>query len=458
MVHGTPGQLRRGIIIAVTLICAQAPLQAQTLDTAQAPQGTAAHAAAPAPTRAPAKPRRTRFHVGLPRSADFEVFSLSNPNRVIIEVAEVKLRLPAQPKGGPVGLVKSFRAGLSAADRTRIVINVTEPVIVSSARIAKAKDGRSQLLVVEIEPFGPVTASIPEAGAQPQPPPQPAPQRTDSTERKPIPPPPFALGAVGLQPPSPRPAVHPEVLAERAFKPVIVIDPGHGGHDSGAIKNGAVEKDIVLAFSRILAKKLRATGRFKVLLTRDEDVFVPLGDRVSFAERNSANLFIAVHCDYADTGPRASGATIYSLRDSVANSLRRSTKGTLADRVLSRDEMQAVRAASVDRGDVDAVQAILSDLVGREVDATRDRTNVFARSVIEKMGTSTTMRQDPDKQASFRVLKTAQFPSVLIELAYVTNKQDARNLQSAAWRDKVSDSIMTAIENYFANQLAQLPM
>ena len=83
---------------------------------------------------------------------------------------------------------------------------------------------------------------------------------------------------------------------------------------------------------------------------------------------------------------------------------------------------------------------------------------MFARTVIDTMGASTTMRNKPDQQASFRVLKTAQFPSVLIELAYVTNKQDAANLQSEAWRDKVTDSIMTAIDNYFSNQVAQLPM
>ena len=109
-------------------------------------------------------------------------------------------------------------------------------------------------------------------------------------------------------------------------------------------------------------------------------------------------------------------------------------------------------------GDIDAVKAILSDLADREVDSTRDRTSVFARSIIETMGASTTMRNDPDQQASFRVLKTAQFPSVLIELAYVTNKQDAMNLKSDVWRDKVSDSIMTTVDNYFSNQLAQLPM
>jgi N-acetylmuramoyl-L-alanine amidase len=448
MVHDTPRLLRCGLHLAVTLICAGTTAQAQTLATAQPPQAIA-NAIASESTE-PAAPRRTRFYVGLSKAADYEVFALGNPNRIIIEVDEVKVRLPNQPKGKAVGLVKSFRAGLSAADQTRIVINVTEPAIVLGSHIVKNKDGHGQQLVVEIEPFTPTaTASLPET----------LPPRANvakaAADRSAIPPPPFSLGASGLQPPSPRPAVSPVVLAEKAFKPVIVIDPGHGGHDSGAIKNGAVEKEIVLAFGKILAKKLEATGRFKVLLTRDEDVFVSLGERVDFAEKNNANLFIAVHCDYADTGGKANGATIYSLRDSTANALRRRTKGSLAGSVLSNEEVEAVREAS---GNVNAVKAILADLADREVDATQDRTSVFARTVIENMGASTNMRSDPDKQAGFRVLKTAQFPSILIELAYVTNKQDAANLKSDAWRDKVSNSIMTAIDNYFSNKLAQLPM
>jgi N-acetylmuramoyl-L-alanine amidase len=445
MVHGLPWQFSRGFLIVLALFCAHAPLRAQTLAAASPSQEGAR--APSAGGKLLGNQQLTRFLVGLPKSTEFEVFSLRNPNRVVVELAEVKLGLPQQPKGEPVGLIKSFRAGVSAAKRSRIIIYVTEPVIVASAKIGKSKDGRHHQLTVEIVPFGPVTGSIAALIDRVA--------KADSVDSKPIPPPMFSLGAVGLQPPLPRPAVPPQVSAEKAFKPVIVIDPGHGGHDSGAMKNGAVEKDIVLAFGKILADKLRATGRFKVLMTRDEDVFVPLADRVSFGERHKANLFIAVHCDYADTGSKASGATIYSLRDSVANSLRRSAKGDLASNLLSNDEVEAVKQAS---GNVDTVQAILADLAGREVDVTKDRTSFFARSVIETMGASTTMRQDPDKQASFRVLKTAQFPSVLIELAYVTNKQDAKNLQSDAWRDKVSDSIMTAVDNYFANQLAQLPL
>ena len=434
MVHGSR-PIGRGIILALSLTCAQAPLRAETLATAPDAKESTRMAA---PGNLQGNHQRTRFLIGLPKVAKFEVFSLNG--KVVIEVEETKLRLPAQPTAAPIGLIKSFRAGESGVGKTRVILEATEAIIVSGSRIEKTPDGKSQQLVVEIVPFGPVaTASID------------APARKTSTME----PPPFALGGAGLQPPLPRPAVAPAVLAEKSFKPIIVIDPGHGGHDSGAEKNGAVEKDIVLAFGKILAAKLKATGRFKVLMTRDTDVFIPLSDRVSFAEQNKANLFIAIHCDYADTGSVANGATIYSLRESLADSLRRSTKGEISGNLLSQAEAAIVKEAS---DDVDAVKGILSDLAGREVDVTHDRTSVFARSVIEGMGASTALRNEPDQTAGFRVLKTAQFPSVLIELAYVTNKQDAENLQSDAWRDKVSDSIMTAIDKYFSSQMAQLPM
>ncbi len=335
MVHRLLRLTGRGLLFALCLTCAHAPLWAQSR---AAPP--AAQAIAPASPAAAggliSNVKRTRFLIGLPKSTEFAVFSLNNPNRVIVEISETKLRLPEQPKNGPVGLIKSFRAGQSAANRSRIIINVTEPVIVASAKIEKGGNGHHQQLIVEIAPFG-RPAPVPAAAPAPTPPPTTpaafataslgdmvaaaAKSLTGTSDSNSISPPMYALGAGSLQPPTPRPAVSPEVLAERAFKPVIVIDPGHGGHDSGAEKNGAVEKDIVLAFGKILAEKLKATGRFKVLMTRDEDVFVPLGERVEFAERHKANLFIAVHCDYADTGSKANGATIYSLREFDGRSL-----------------------------------------------------------------------------------------------------------------------------------------
>jgi N-acetylmuramoyl-L-alanine amidase len=190
-------------------------------------------------------------------------------------------------------------------------------------------------------------------------------------------------------------------------------------------------------------------------MTRSDDTFIPLDERTAYAERNRANLFIAIHADYSDGGSRARGATIYSLRDGVAKSLERSAKGSAARTVLTDDEIDTVKSAS---GDVNAVKSILADLAERDVELTHERTGMFAKTIIENMGESTPLRTEPEQQAAFRVLKTAQFPSVLIELAYVTNRQDAQNLNSDEWREKVAQSIVTAIDNYFSHEISRMPM
>ncbi len=379
----------------------------------------------------------TRFLIGLPKRVEFRVFSLSHPNRVIVDISETALRLPPQPEENiAVGLVRSFHAGRSGPGKSRVVIEVIRPVVVEGASIVASEDGKGHRLALDIMPVA----------------------HADTAAKKPLPTVGLSsLGAFDVQPPLPRPALRPDQLAARSFKPIIVIDPGHGGDDSGAMKNGVVEKSVVLAFSLMLRDKLEQTGRYKVLMTRDTDVFVPLDKRVSYAEGHKANLFIAVHADYASGNSKARGATIYSLRENVANALQRSAKGEVSSVVLTKDEVESMKQASLGT-DISTVKSILADLAGREVDATQERTSIFTRSVIEYMGTSTEMRAKPDQQAAFRVLKTAQFPSVLIELAYVTNKKDAALLSSDAWRDKVSDSIMTAVENYFGNQIARLPM
>jgi N-acetylmuramoyl-L-alanine amidase len=378
--------------------------------------------------------RRTRFVIGLEKSAEFHVFALTSPNRVIVELPDVKMQLPVHGGDAPVGLVRSFRGGLSAPGKSRIVIDVTAPVVVEGASIEKAKDGRSHRLVLDIVPVDALTKSA--EGTR-------RPLKTSAS----------ALGAIGVQPPLPKAAQRPDRKAANEYKPLIVIDPGHGGQDSGAIKWGTVEKDVVLAFSKALREKLLATGRYKVMMTRDDDTFVDLDARREIAERNNAALFIAVHADYAGSGAR--GATIYSLKENVANDLKRSAKGEVTENVLSAKELTAMRKSE---SDVSAVQGILADLAQREVNTTKERTSVFSRSVIDYMGATTNMQNNPDRSAAFRVLKTAKVPAVLIELAYVSNQQDAKNLKSDEWRNKVSGSIMTAIENYFSNQIARLPM
>jgi N-acetylmuramoyl-L-alanine amidase len=422
------GRWRRALLralLAVLPIALAATCEAQQVAAAGA---DAEEAAASKPNR-----NRTRFIIGLERAVDFQVFALTNPNRVFVDLPDVKLQLPALPSEAPVGLVKFFRGGLSAPGKARVVIDVTGPVIIERSSIEK--DGKAARLVLEM-----AAAESGDANGQDG--------RSSGSIAAP-----YALGAAGLQPPVPKPALSPRARAEAMYRPVIVIDPGHGGDDTGATRHGTVEKDVVLAFSLKLRDKLQSTGRYKVLLTRETDTFVELNARREFAERPLASLFVAVHADYAQSNAR--GATIYSLRDSVASSLQRSARGEVSEHVLSDQEITALKNSD---GDVSAVKAILSDLARREVDMTRDRTSVFVKSVIEFMGESTGLKDNPDRSAAFVVLKSAKVPSILIELGYVTNEADAQLLKSERWREKVSSSIVTAIENYFSHQLARLPM
>jgi N-acetylmuramoyl-L-alanine amidase len=419
---------------------AAAPKAAATVKTIAASPptlGGAKTAAAPEPAVRPDK-TRTRFVIGLDKSTEFQISTLANPNRVVVDLPDVRIQLPPDVTANQGGLVKSFYGGLSAPGKAKVVITVDGPVVVESHKIESSKDGKTHRLVLELAAFDAKTHVKKAAASAP----------AGSVLAAPT----FTLGAVGMAPPMPKQAVRPSVAATKAYKPIIVIDPGHGGHDSGASKFGTIEKNVVLAFSLALRDKLNATGRYIVKMTRDSDVFIPLDQRRDFAEQTKANLFIAVHADYA--GAKARGATIYSLRDNVAKDLQRSSRGVSSDNLIAaKDEAQIKQANAEQLG---TVKGILGDLAQREVSATKDSTGIFARSVIETMGETTSMQSNPDRSAAFRVLKSASVPAVLIELAYVTNQQDAANLKSDVWRDKVSASITAAVENYFSNQNAYL--
>lgn len=408
--------------------------EAQTA-LAAAPTELAA-ATIPIPAAPAERLKRTRFVIALERKVEYQVQSLPNPNRVIVDLPNVKLRLPPSLAGQPVGIVNGFRAGLGAPGKMRVVIDVTEPVIVEKSEFLGGGGNGPVLLSLEIAPAATDMGSLVQAAAS-----MPA-----SAVQK-------ASAGGAIQPPVPRPAERPDKRAANAYKPLIVLDPGHGGHDSGAIRNGTVEKEVVLAFARTLRDQLRATGHYRVALTREDDTFVPLEERRQFAEDRKAALFIAIHADYATS--RARGATIYSLRESVASNLAASARRQSANDALSDSELSSLK--SIGRQGP-AVKSILADLAGREVESNRDRTSIFARAVIENMGRSTNMNENPDRNAAFQVLLTAKVPAVLIELAYVTNRADAAQLRSEDWRRNVARSIRSAIDNYFSHQGARLPM
>lgn len=372
---------------------------------------------------------RTRIMIDLRRKSKFEIFSLSNPNRVIIELPQVGMRLPRLPRSRSKTLVKRLRAGRHTPGRSRIVIDVSERVVVEKSVVSAKKNGEGAQLELVLVPFSTVS-----------------PRTREALKRRPS----YGLGGPLAQPPVPRRA-RGRRGRSGDYKPLIVIDPGHGGKDSGARKFGVNEKDVVLSFSQTLRNRLMKTGRYRVKMTRSTDVFITLEKRRDFAEDNTAALFIAVHADYA--GSKAQGATIYSLRKKLANRLRRSAASEAARDAMSNGVMKYVSAKSSDLG---AVRGILGDLAQREVHATLERTNVFTQIAISHMGATTTMRSKPHRKAAFKVLKTAKVPSVLIELAYVSNRRDAKRLQSQRWRNQVSGSLVKAIDTYFSHSLSQI--
>ncbi len=372
----------------------------------------------------------TTFTAELDRAVDFKVSQLASPNRLIVDMPNVRMRLPPVPTR-PVGVVANFRAGSEGQNRTRLIIALTEEVLVTAAEIRRNPTTNAIELTVTMLPLREQAARD---------------ARLAKLRN-------HRMG-LGVAPPLPRVAATPKEIDDKTSKPLIVLDPGHGGRDSGAMKHGTVEKQVVLEFGLVLRDLLLATGRYRVMMTRETDVFIPLGERRDFAERNKADLFIAIHADYATTN--ASGATIYSLRERVAERLRSSARQEVRDGVLPTDEARRLEAMA--SADLDAIRAMLADLAAKEVDVVRDRTEVFTRAVIETMSASTDMRRRPDQEAAFKVLRTAKVPSVLIELAYVSNQRDAQRLRSAEWRQKVAASIMEAIDNYFSASIARLPL
>lgn len=371
--------------------------------------------------------RRTRITIDLRQKSTFEIYSLRDPNRLVIELPQVGMRLPELGGTATSGLVKGIRGGQVSAGRSKIVIDVTEPVVVAKSDLKTHRDGRGAQLDIDLIPFTPMSKSVRASLNNPE----------------------YRLGGALSQPPLPRRAADRNKKAD--YRPLVVIDPGHGGKDSGAQKFGVKEKDLVLAFSLTLREQLEKTGRYRVKMTRSTDVFIPLDKRRDFAEDNAAALFIAVHADYA--GANARGATIYSLRENLANSLRVSAAAEAASEALSGPVMDNVAAK---REDLQAVRGILGDLAQREVHANLQRTNMFTQIAVDQMGAATTMRSQPHREAAFKVLKTAKVPSVLIELAYVSNRRDAARLQSQSWRDEVSGSLVIAIDKYFAQSLTQI--
>jgi len=357
---------------------------------------------------------QTRFVMDLSRKIDLHAFTLADPYRVVVDIPEVTFALPPKAGESARGLIKAFRFGLMMPGGSRMVFDVVKPVRVEKAFVVDATDGAPARMVLDLVPTD--RASFLRKVARPN---KLAPADT---------------------PPASQPAAN-----NGDSRPLVALDPGHGGIDTGTKgPGGELEKNIVLEFAQRLRERIEKSGKYRVLLTRTDDTFVPLADRVHIARTAGASLFVSIH---ADSLPKkegdAQGATVYTLSETATD--------PEAER-LAEQENRADVIAGVDlKNEPEDVAGILLDLAQRE---TKTFSVQFAHKLADNLKGVTRLHKSPLKSAGFRVLRAPDVPSVLVELGYVSNKEDLAALVSDSWRDRTADSVARAIDGYLATHVA----
>ena len=361
---------------------------------------------------------QTRFVVDFSRKVDVRVLTLADPYRVVVDLPQVTFKLPPKTGESGRGLVSAFRFGLVMQGGSRIVLDVSKPVRVDRAFVIEPKDGQPARLVVDL------AATDRESFL-----------RTIAAENRPVraihnP----APEREGAQPTDPR--------------PIVVVDPGHGGIDNGTVAStGVTEKQIVLDFALMLRDKIEKSGKYRVVLTRTDDSFVPLIDRVRMARIRQAALFISIHADaLRRVDGEAQGATVYTLSETASDA----EAGRLAENENRADVIAGIDL-SHEPGDV---ADILIDLAQRE---TKTFSVHFAKALVGALRHATRLHKNPLKSAGFKVLKAPDVPSVLIELGYVSSKGDLKQLMSDSWRARATGSIAQAIDAFFSTRMAGAP-
>ncbi len=370
--------------------------------------------------------KQTRFVLDLDKTIQFRAFALADPYRVVVDIPQVSFQLPAGTGSAGRGLVKAFRYGLVMPGGSRLVFDLTGPARIANSYVLEAANGQPPRLVLELEEVD-RTTFVQSLSADSRPELRPA--IADAAA--------VASAPVEAAAPS-RPDAAPD------SRPVIVIDPGHGGIDNGTQSGSESEKNLVLGFGLALRDRIEKSGKYHVVMTRTDDTFIPLADRVKIARNQSAALFVSIH---ADALPRhegdAQGATIYTLSD-------RATDAEAERLAEVENKADAIGGVNLTEEPTD-VADILIDLAQRE---TRTFSNRFARLLMGEMKSTVRMHKHPLKSAGFRVLKAPDVPSVLIELGYVSNKGDLEHLVSESWRSRTVGSMAQAIDAFFAKRLA----
>jgi N-acetylmuramoyl-L-alanine amidase len=351
----------------------------------------------------------TRFVMDLSAEVDFKVFLLDRPYRVVVDFPLLEWQVPGTPTVQR-GLIDGVRFGLFDRVTSRLVLDVNKPVEVRRTFVLPPSGSSPYRFVIDLA----------EVAA-------------DKFKR---------VAAVPAQPTGLISLVKPAAPAETKSEGlrVVILDPGHGGIDPGTIgRRGAFEKTLTLAIAKETRRALEATGRYRVFLTREEDVFVRLKARVAFARQQDADLFISLHADsLSDRTVR--GASVYTLSEKASD--------READALAQRENKEdLIEDDDLDEYEEDTV-AILIDYASRK---TLNLSARFASIVLPELERAGKTLRKGHRFAGFAVLKAHDVPSVLIELGYLSNPTDERQLTTPDFQKLIGRSIQRAVDSYFSD-------
>lgn len=357
---------------------------------------------------------RTRIVIDFDRPPTFSIHYIANPERVVVDLPATAFGFPAKDLEAR-GLFKDIRYGTMDEDSARIVLTATRPVRIGLAKVQVDEGGKGQRLVLEAEMTDKATFDeLVKAHSWNEP----ASAQTTSA----IP--------------------SPEKPGSGDF--IVAVDAGHGGIDTGAIgvDTKTQEKDVTLAFAKTLADRLNREPGIKAFLTRSDDSFLSLSQRVEIARQNHASLFVSMHADTLRQKD-IRGATVYTISDKASDKLA----ADLADRENLSDQI----AGKTTTTEPPEVADILLDLTRRETQAFSIS---MAESVLSSFKDQVGTINNPHRHAGFRVLQAPDVPSILLELGFLSNKDDEKLLLDDGWRTKMGELLTEAVKHYHASMVA----